>query len=161
MARTKTLGFTMAGYLIEQSLSVDNMFVFVMIFTCFAVRQDGRKRVAALRRARGDRHAGRHDPGRGLAGAAVRLDSLRFAGAFLVITGIKMLVFAEARPDLEQNPLLRLLRRRLRITPEFHGEHFFVRHKGVLWATPMFLVLILIRRATWCLPSIASRPFLR
>jgi tellurite resistance protein TerC len=55
-----------------------------------------------------------------------------------------MLIFAEAEPDLEKNPLLRWLRARLRITPEFHGEQFFVRHNGVLWATPMFLVLLLI-----------------
>jgi tellurite resistance protein TerC len=65
-------------------------------------------------------------------------------GAFLVITGIKMLIFAESEPDLEQNPLLRWLRNHLRITSGFHGESFFVRQNGVLWATPMFLVLILI-----------------
>ena len=55
-----------------------------------------------------------------------------------------MIVFAEAEPDLEKNPLLRWLRRHLRITPTFHGEAFFVRQKGILWATPMFLVLVLI-----------------
>ncbi len=142
VARTKTLEF-LAGYLIEQSLSVDNMFVFVMIFTYFAVPPEMQRRVLLY----------------GVLGAIVMRAGMILAGvwlvqqlawilyvfgAFLVITGIKMLVFAEAEPDLEQNPLLRLLRRRLRITPEFHGEHFFVRRKGVLWATPMFLVLILI-----------------
>jgi tellurite resistance protein TerC len=65
-------------------------------------------------------------------------------GAFLVITGIKMIIFAEAEPDLEKNPLLRWLRSHMRITPEFHGEKFFVRQNGILWATPMFLVLVLI-----------------
>ena len=65
-------------------------------------------------------------------------------GAFLVVTGVKMLVFAEQQPDLDQNPLLRWLRGHLRITPEFHGEAFFVRKNGLLWATPMFLVLVLI-----------------
>ncbi len=61
-----------------------------------------------------------------------------------MITGIKMLIFAEHEPDLEKNPLLRWLRGHLRITPSFHGESFFVRQNGVLWATPMFLVLVLI-----------------
>jgi tellurite resistance protein TerC len=65
-------------------------------------------------------------------------------GGFLVITGIKMLIFADAEPDLESNPLLRFVRRRMRITQEFHGEKFFIRREGVLWATPMFLVLLLI-----------------
>lgn len=59
-------------------------------------------------------------------------------GAFLVITGIKMLIFANAEPDLEQNPLLRWLRRHLRITPCFHGESFFVRQNGILWARRCF-----------------------
>jgi tellurite resistance protein TerC len=61
-----------------------------------------------------------------------------------MITGVKMLIFAEHEPDLEKNPLLRWLRGHLRITPSFHGESFFVRQNGILWATPMFLVLILI-----------------
>ena len=65
-------------------------------------------------------------------------------GAFLVFTGIKMLIFAEVQPDLEKNPILRWLRGHLRVTPEFHGERFFVRRNGLLWATPMFLVLVLI-----------------
>jgi len=55
-----------------------------------------------------------------------------------------MIIFAEAEPDLEKNPLLRWLRSHMRITPEFHGEKFFVRQNGILWATPMFLVLVLI-----------------
>lgn len=55
-----------------------------------------------------------------------------------------MIIFAEAEPDLEANPLLRWLRGHLRITPSFHGESFFVPRNGVLWATPMFLVLVLI-----------------
>jgi tellurite resistance protein TerC len=69
---------------------------------------------------------------------------LYVCGASLVLTGHKMLVFAEAEPDLDKNPLLRWLRGHMRITPEFHGEKFFVRQKGILWATPMFLVLALI-----------------
>ena len=142
VARTKTLEF-LAGYLIEQSLSVDNMFVFVMIFGYFAVPPELQRRVLLY----------------GVLGAIVMRAGMILAGvwlveqfawilyvfgAFLVITGIKMLVFAEAQPDLDKNPLLRWLRAHMRITPEFHGQNFFVRQNGILWATPMFLVLVLI-----------------
>ena len=142
VAQKKTLEF-LAGYLIEQSLSVDNMFVFVMIFGYFAVPPELQRRVLLY----------------GVLGAIVMRAGMilggvwlvtQFAwllyvfGAFLVFTGIKMLIFAGHQPDLEKNPLLRWLRGHLRITPEFHGESFFVRKNGVLWATPMFLVLVLI-----------------
>jgi len=142
IAQRKALEF-LAGYLIEQSLSVDNMFVFVMIFTYFAVPPELQRRVllygvlgAIVMRA-------------GMILAGVWLVNqfawiLYLFGAFLVFTGIKMLVFADDEPDLEQNPLLRWLRGRLRITQGFHGEAFFIRDKGVLWATPMFLVLVFI-----------------
>ncbi|MDP2811688.1 MAG: TerC family protein [Rhodocyclaceae bacterium] len=142
VAQRKTLEF-LAGYLIEQSLSVDNMFVFVMIFGYFAVPPELQRRVllygvlgAIVMRA-------------GMILAGVWLVSqfawiLYVFGAFLVITGIKMLIFAEHEPDLDQNPLLRWVRGHLRITSGFHGESFFVRQNGALWATPMFLVLVLI-----------------
>lgn len=141
-AHTKTLEF-LAGYLIEQSLSIDNMFVFVMIFGYFAVPAELQRRVLLY----------------GVLGAIVMRAGMILAGvwlvqqfawilyafgAFLVLTGIKMLIVADAAPDLEKNPLLRFLRKRMRITPDFHGERFFIRIKGVLWATPMFLVLMLI-----------------
>ena len=139
VARTKTLEF-LAGYLIEQSLSVDNMFVFVMIFSFFAVPPELQRRVLLY----------------GVLGAIVMRAGMILAGvwlvqefawilyvfgAFLIVTGVKMLIFADHKPDLDQNPLLRWLRGHLRITPEFHGEAFFVRKNGLLWATPMFLVL--------------------
>ena len=142
IAQRKTLEF-LAGYLIEQSLSIDNMFVFVMIFGYFAVPPELQRRVLLY----------------GVLGAIVMRAGMILAGvwlvtqfawilyvfgAFLVFTGIKMLVFAEAEPDLEQNPLLRWLRGHLRITGSFHGEQFFVKQNGALWATPMFLVLLLI-----------------
>ena len=142
VAQQKTLEF-LAGYLIEQSLSVDNMFVFVMIFGYFAVPPELQRRVLLY----------------GVLGAIVMRAGMilggvwlvtQFAwllyvfGAFLVITGIKMLVFAEHEPDLEKNPLLRWLRGHMRVTQEFHGESFFVRRNGVIWATPMFLVLALV-----------------
>ena len=142
IAQRKTLEF-LAGYLIEQSLSIDNMFVFVMIFGYFAVPPELQRRVLLY----------------GVLGAIVMRAGMILAGvwlvtqfawilyvfgAFLVFTGIKMIVFAEAEPDLEQNPLLRWLRGHLRITANFHGEKFFVQQNGLLWATPMFLVLLLI-----------------
>ncbi|MEY3200639.1 MAG: hypothetical protein RIR70_189 [Pseudomonadota bacterium] len=142
IANRKTLEF-ITGYLIEQSLSVDNMFVFVMIFGYFAVPPELQRRVllygvlgAIVMRA-----------GMILAGVwlVTKFSWLLYVfGAFLVITGVKMLIFADKEPDLEQNPLLRWLRGHMRITREFHGEKFFVRRDGLLWATPMFLVLLLI-----------------
>ena len=65
-------------------------------------------------------------------------------GAFLLITGIKMLVFADKQPHLDRTPLLRWLRDHMRITAGFHGQSFFVRQQGLCYATPMFLVLVLI-----------------
>lgn len=142
IANRKTLEF-LAGYLIEQSLSVDNMFVFVMIFGYLAVPPEFQRRVLLY----------------GVLGAIVMRIGMILGGvwlvtqfswllyvfgAFLVITGIKMIIFAEHEPDLGTNPLLRWLRSHLRITPGFHGESFFVRQNGILWATPMFLVLVLI-----------------
>ena len=131
------------GYLIEQTLSVDNMFVFVMIFSYFAVPPELQRRVLLY----------------GVMGAIIMRAAMILAGvwlvsefawtlyvfgAFLVVTGIKMLVMAEQKPDLEKNPLLRWLRSHMRITPVFHGEKFFVRIGGLHYATPMFLVLMMI-----------------
>ena len=142
VALRTTLEF-LTGYLIEQSLSIDNMFVFVMIFGYFAVPPELQRRVLLY----------------GVLGAIIMRAGMIFAGvwlvqefawllyifgAFLVITGIKMLIFANQQPDLEKNPLLRWLRSHLRITDGFHGERFFVRQNGLRWATPMFLVLVLI-----------------
>ena len=133
----------LTGYLIEQSLSIDNMFVFVMIFSYFAVPAELQRRVLLY----------------GVLGAIVMRAAMILAGvwlvsefawilyvfgAFLMVTGVKMLVFAEQQPDLEKNPLLRWLRGHMRITPGFHGDAFFVRINGLRYATPMFLVLMLI-----------------
>jgi len=65
-------------------------------------------------------------------------------GAFLVVTGVKMLIFAEKVSDLNQNPVLRWMRKHMRITREYHGERFTVVRDGVRWFTPLFLVLVLI-----------------
>jgi tellurite resistance protein TerC len=142
VARRKTLEF-LTGYLVELSLSIDNIFVFVMIFGYFAVPPELQRRVLLY----------------GVLGAIVMRAIMILAGvwlvrefawilyvfgAFLLVTGIKMLVFANSKPDLERNPLLQWLRRHIRITPIFHGEAFVVRQHGLLHATPMFLVLVLI-----------------
>jgi len=142
IANRKALEF-FTGYLIEQALSVDNMFVFVMIFTYFAVPPELQRRVLLY----------------GVLGAiAMRAVMIlggvwlvsEFAwvlyvfGLFLVVTGVKMLVMADQKPDLDQNPLLRWLRGHMRITPGFHGQAFFVHINGLRYATPMFLVLVMI-----------------
>jgi tellurite resistance protein TerC len=142
VADAKALEF-ITGYLIEKSLSVDNIFVFLMIFTFFAVPPEFQRRVLLY----------------GVLGAIVLRAAMIFAGvwlvsqfhwvlylfgAFLLITGIKMLIFADHQPDLAKNPVLRWARGHLRVTQEFEGERFTVRRNGVLWFTPMFLVLLLV-----------------
>jgi tellurite resistance protein TerC len=142
IADQKALEF-FTGYLIEKSLSVDNVFVFLLIFAAFHVKPEYQRRVliygvlgAIMLRAVMI-----------LAGAwVVREFSwvLYFFGAFLVITGIRMLVMAEKTPDLENNPVLKFARRHLRISDGNHGEKFSVMKDGVRYFTPLFLVLILI-----------------
>lgn len=142
VANTKALEF-LTGYLIELSLSVDNVFVFIMIFSYFAVPPEYQRRVllfgvfgAIVMRGIAI-----------MAGAALVAQFhwiLYFFGGFLVLTGIKMLIFAEAAADLENNPLLRWMRSHLRITPGYEGERFTLVKDGVRWFTPLFLVLMLI-----------------
>ena len=140
------------GFLIEKSLSMDNVFVIAMIFSYFAVPREYQHRVLfwgilgviVLRAIM-----------IGLGAAVVSQFSwvLYVFGAFLLATGVKMLVLADHKPDLENNPLLRFLRRRLRVTPALHGSRFFVRAPhpagggAVLWATPLFLALVLVEFA--------------
>lgn len=142
VAERKTMEF-ITGYLIEQSLSIDNMFVFVMIFRYFAVPLELQRRVllygvlgAIVMRA-------------GMILAGVWLVSqfswiLYVFGVFLLFTGIKMLVAAEHEADLAKNPMVQWLRNHIRITPTFHQDKFYVKQDGKLWATPMLLVLIIV-----------------
>jgi tellurite resistance protein TerC len=142
VANAKTLEF-LTGYVIELSLSVDNIFVFIMIFSFFAVPVEYQRRVLIY----------------GVLGAIVMRATMILAGAFLVqqfhwilylfgaflvITGFKMLIFADKEADLNNNPVLKWLRGHLRITHEYHGEKFTVMKDGVRWFTPLFLVLMLI-----------------
>lgn len=131
------------GYLIELSLSVDNLFVFLLIFNHFAVPRQYQLRVLLW----------------GILGAILMRGSMIWLGdtliaqfswimylfgGFLVITGIKMLMAADSEPDVANNSLVNFMRRRFRITEKFEGQRFFVRRKGVLWFTPLFMVLVMI-----------------
>lgn len=133
----------LTGYLIEKSLAVDNIFVFLMLFTFFAVPPHLQKRVLIL----------------GVIGAIVLRAVMILIGAwlikefhwilyvfglFLLVTGIKMLIFAEAEADLDKNPILKWIRGHMNILPHFEGEKFWVYKGGVRWFTPLFVVVIMI-----------------
>jgi tellurite resistance protein TerC len=131
------------GYLIEKSLSVDNVFVFLLIFSTFAVPPQYQHRVLFW----------------GILGALVMrgvlilvgaalLSTFHFIiyifGAFLIFTGIKFLRSHEEAPTLESNALVRLARRFFPTTEHYEGQKFFTRRNGVLYLTPLLLVLLLI-----------------
>jgi tellurite resistance protein TerC len=133
----------LTGYLLEKTLAMDNIFVFVMIFSYFAVPLELQKRVLLY----------------GVLGAII-LRAVMIAlgawlisqfhwvlyifGAFLLITGIKMFIFANKEPNLADNPLLKWLKNHIRLTKDYHGDKFWIYENGVRWFTPMFLVLVLI-----------------
>jgi tellurite resistance protein TerC len=142
LANTKSMEF-LTGYLIEKSLAVDNIFVFLMIFTYFAVPPDFQKRVLMI----------------GIVGAIVLrtvmilLGSwlisefhwvLYVFGAFLLLTGIKMWWAAGKEPDLDSNPALKLLRKILPVSKNFDGEKFFTMENGKRIATPLLMVIALV-----------------
>jgi tellurite resistance protein TerC len=140
------------GYAIEKALSVDNVFVISLIFSYFAIPRRYQYRalvwgIVAVLVLRGFMI--------GIGAALVQEYDwvLLLFGAFLVATGIKMLVVREGEQDVSKNPLVRILSRRMRVTPELHGEKFFVRKPDpktgnpVLWATPLFLALAVINVA--------------
>jgi tellurite resistance protein TerC len=142
IADQKSLEF-LTGYLIEKSLSVDNVFVFLLIFSAFQVPAEYQRRVLVY----------------GVLGAIVMriimimLGSwvvqefkwvLYIFGLFLLITGIKMLIASDKKPDMEKNGVVKLARKYLRITPDYQGEKLIVRNKNMVYFTPLFLVLILI-----------------
>jgi tellurite resistance protein TerC len=143
----------LTGFLVEKSLALDNVFVISLIFAYFAVPPALQHRVlfwgilgvVVLRAVM-----------IGLGAALVSQFAwvLWIFGAFLVITGVKMLLVAETAPRIEDNPVLRLLRRIFPVTDRLHGERFFVRlphptrpERHVLWATPLFLALVLVEVA--------------
>jgi tellurite resistance protein TerC len=133
----------LTGYLIEWSLSVDNMFVFAVIFSYFAVPAQYQHRVLFW----------------GILGALLMRGALilvgttlieRFHwiiyvfGGFLILTGIKLFRQRGETVHPEKNPVLRLARRWLPLTKQHEGQKFFVRRNGRLWATPLFLVLLIV-----------------
>ncbi|MDQ1348221.1 MAG: tellurite resistance protein TerC [Acidobacteriota bacterium] len=133
----------LTGYLIEKSLSVDNIFVIALLFAYFKVPDQYQHRVlfwgilgALVMRAAFI-----------LAGAAL-LERFHWIiylfGAFLVLTGIKMAFAPEQGLEPEKNPIVRLVRRLMPVTSDFRGSSFFVREGGRLAATPLFLVLVMV-----------------
>lgn len=143
IANTKVMEY-FAGYLLEKSLAVDNVFVWLMIFAAFAIPPALQRKLLLY----------------GVLGAIVLRTVFIFIGAwfvqefswvlyifgaFLVYTGFK---FLKGQDDEEKNiedmAILKWLRKHLRITSQMQGDKFFVRQNGMLWATPLFLVLILV-----------------
>ena len=141
-ANTKALEFV-TGYLVEKALAVDNIFVFLMVFTYFDVPAEFQKRVLMI----------------GIMGAIVLRAALILVGAwllqefhwllyvfgvFLLLTGVKMWWAAGQEPDLGSNPVLKWVNARFRISPTFDGERFFTVRDGVRMATPLLVVIVLI-----------------
>jgi len=142
LANEKTMEFV-TGYLIEKSLAVDNVFIWLMLFAFFGIPLELQKRVLVY----------------GVLGAIVMRTAMIFAGAwliaqfhwilylfgaFLLVTGIKMWWFANEEPDLASNPVLKWLRGHMKITSGLHDEKFFVRQDGIRYVTPLFLALVLV-----------------
>jgi tellurite resistance protein TerC len=142
LANAKALEFV-TGYLVEKALAVDNIFVFLMLFTYFAVPAAFQKRVLMI----------------GILGALVLRAIMILIGAwlitqfhwvmyvfgaFLLFTGIKMWWAAGQEPDLDNNPALRWINKHMKIAPNFDGEKFFTMVNGVKMATPLFVVILLI-----------------
>ena len=131
------------GYLLEKALSVDNLFLFLVIFRAFAVDDRLQHRLLEW----------------GVVGALVMRGVMialgaeliehfswvmYLLGAFLVYAGLRMLFFNKGEIHPEQSKIFRFASRRLRVSREYHGEHFFVRNGGKLFATPLFLVLLVV-----------------
>jgi tellurite resistance protein TerC len=140
--KSKALEF-FTGYLIEKSLSVDNIFVIILIFSYFKVPSAYQHKVLFW----------------GILGALVmrvifiltgvelihRFHWLIYIfGGFLVFTGIRMLTAGDLKIDPEKNPVIKFARKIFPVTPSFEGDRFFVKRDGKNWATPLFLVVILI-----------------
>ena len=133
----------LTGYLIEKSLSVDNVFVFLMVFTYFQVPSLYQHKVLFW----------------GILGALVMRAIFIFAGvamitkfhwtiylfgALLIVTGIKMLTQKDKKMDPEKNPVIKAFRKWFPVSKEYHGDHFFAKIDGRRVATPMFVVLLFI-----------------
>ena len=131
------------GYIIEKALSVDNLFLFLVIFHAFSVDERVQHRLlewgvigALLMR------------GLMIAAGAELIQHFSWTmylfGAFLVYAGIHMLFAKKEKIHPENSRIFRFANRHLRVTRDYHGEHFFVRHAGKIFATPLFLVLLVV-----------------
>ena len=133
----------LTGYLVEYSLSVDNIFVFILIFTYFRVAPEYRHKVLFW----------------GIMGALVMRAVMIYAGvalihrfewiiyvfgAFLLFTGIKMAFHKDEEIHPGDNPVVKLFKKMMPVTPEYHGNHFFIIKEGKRYATPLFIVLLVI-----------------
>jgi tellurite resistance protein TerC len=142
IANEKALEF-LTGYLIEKSLAVDNIFVFLLIFTYFAVPPNFQKRVLMF----------------GILGAIVLrsvmillgawlLDQFHWIlyvfGAFLILTGVKMWFGADGEDNLDDNPALKLLRKIMPVSKAYDGEKFFTLENGKKIATPLLMVIAMV-----------------
>ncbi len=143
IANAKTMEY-FAGYLLEKSLAIDNVFVWMMIFAAFSISPALQRKLLLY----------------GVLGAIVLRTIFIFIGAwfvqefswilyifgaFLLYTGFKLLKGQDDEDsNIEDMAILKWLRKHMRITPQLEGGKFFVRQNGVLWATPLFLVLILV-----------------
>ncbi|EJQ0713114.1 TerC family protein [Salmonella enterica] len=142
VADPQALAF-LTGYLIEKSLAVDNVFVWLMLFSYFSVPPALQRRVLVY----------------GVLGAIVLRTIMIFAGtwlitqfewllyvfgAFLLFTGVKMALAKEDESGIGEKPMVRWLRGHLRMTDTIENEHFFVRKNSLLYATPLLLVLIMV-----------------
>ncbi len=131
------------GYLVEKSLSVDNLFVFLVIFTYFNVPANAQHKVLFW----------------GIMGALIIRGIFIFAGvaiierlhwviyifgAFLVYTGVRLFLHRDRKIHPEHNPFLRLCRRFIPVTKDYHGDRFFLREAGQLFVTPLFLVVLVV-----------------
>jgi tellurite resistance protein TerC len=137
----------LTGFLVEKTLALDNIFIISLIFSYFAIPPAYQHRVLfwgilgviVLRAVM---------IGLGAALVSQFAAVLYVFALFLMATGVKMLLLGDKLPDIESNPVLRLLRRTMRVTPELHGERFFVRKheagRAALWVTPLFVALVLI-----------------
>jgi len=142
IANAKALEFV-TGYLVEKALAVDNIFVFLMVFTYFAVPAEFQKRVLMI----GILGALVLRAGMILVGAWLIREFdwvLYIFGAFLVFTGVKMWWAAGQEPDLDANPALKWLRSHLKIAPDYDGERFTTTIDGARHFTPLFIVIALI-----------------
>ncbi len=133
----------LTGYLIEKALSVDNIFVFILIFSFFAVPAAYQHRVLFW----------------GIIGALVMRGAMIFAGAallkefhwviyifgaFLIFTGIRMAIHRDEEVHPDQNPVVKLFRKLMPVTKSYEGDKFFIRRAGTIMATPLFLVLLIV-----------------